>query len=171
MTSRGSASLPVVTAGLFGAASYRAKLVITIPISVVCLFWVKMRNTRCEQMFSAVPSNSDIARCIPRGNDVRGDAIRPRSGRGVLWLLPPSVRRGSCGLLPAPTRSQSAAAGSMATRRPVVQCVSTRTRSQRTQVVWDVAELPDHLGIIENAGGRITGATECDGADMILLAR
>jgi hypothetical protein len=46
MTSRGSASLPVVTAGLFGAASYRAKLVITIPISVVCLFWVIRVDSR-----------------------------------------------------------------------------------------------------------------------------
>src|SRR6266700_3094878 len=43
--------------------------------------------------------------------------------------------------------------------------------SQRTQVVGDVAEFPDHLGITENSGGRITGATECDGADMTLLVR
>jgi hypothetical protein len=49
---------------------------------------------------------------------VEGDAIRPRSGRGVLWLLRPSVRRRTCGLLPAPSRSQSAAAGATAARRP-----------------------------------------------------
>jgi hypothetical protein len=80
--------------------------------------WVKQRRTQCEHMFSALPSNSDIARCIPRGNDVDDDAIRPRSGRGALWLLLPSVRRRTCGLLPAPIRSQSAAAGSAAARRP-----------------------------------------------------
>jgi hypothetical protein len=46
-------------------------------------------------MFSGT-SNSDIARCIPRRNDVERDAIRPRSGRAVLWLLRPSVRRKTC---------------------------------------------------------------------------
>jgi hypothetical protein len=46
--------------------------------------------------------------------------------------------------------------------RSVVQCICTHAPSQRTQVVGDVAELPDHLGITENSGGRITGAAECD---------
>src|SRR5712672_548358 len=55
--------------------------------------------------------------------------------------------------------------------RSVVQCISTRAPSQRTQVVGDVAEFPDHLGITENSGGRIAGATECDRADMTLLVR
>src|ERR1700682_3177816 len=81
---------------------------------------VKLRKTQCEHMFSPLPSNSDIARCIPRGNDVEDDAIRPRSGRAVLRLLLPSVRRRTCGLLPRPIRSQSAAAGSTAARRTPV---------------------------------------------------
>src|SRR5882724_8808735 len=55
--------------------------------------------------------------------------------------------------------------------RSVAQCVITHAPSQRTQVVRDVAEFPDHLGITENSGGRIAGATECDGADMTLLVR
>ena len=55
MTSRGSASLPIVTAGLFGAASYRAKLVITIPISVVCLFWVHGTNPLRRSALRAKP--------------------------------------------------------------------------------------------------------------------
>ena len=54
----------------------------------------------------------------PRGNDVEDDAIRPRSNRAAPSLLRPSVRRRTCGLLPAPVRSQSAAAGSTAARRP-----------------------------------------------------
>src|SRR5712691_8951031 len=29
-----------------------------------CRCWVKLRRTRCEHMFSALPSNSDIARRI-----------------------------------------------------------------------------------------------------------
>src|ERR1700704_172260 len=45
-------------------------------------------------------------------------AIRPRSGRAARWLLRPSVRRRTCGLLRAPTRSQSDAAGSAAAPRP-----------------------------------------------------
>src|ERR1700704_1718356 len=98
-------------------------------------------------------------------------AIKPRSGRAVLWLLRPSVRRRTCGLLRAPTPSQSGAAGSAAAWRSVAQCVSTRAPSQCTQVAGDVAEFPDHLGITENSGGRIAGATECDGADMTLLVR
>jgi hypothetical protein len=84
---------------------------------VGCPSWVKLGRTQCEHMFSALLSNSDIARCIPRGNDVEDDAIRPRSGRAARWLLRPSVRRRTCGLLRAPTRSQSAAAGSAAARR------------------------------------------------------
>ena len=43
--------------------------------------------------------------------------------------------------------------------------------SQRTQVVRHVAELLDHLGVAEIAGGRITGAAERNGADVTLLAR
>src|SRR6266481_1168437 len=30
---------------------------------VSCRVWVRMRNTLCEQMFSASPPNSDIPRC------------------------------------------------------------------------------------------------------------
>ena len=37
--------------------------------------------------------------------------------------------------------------------------------SQSTQIIQHVAELPDYLGIAEIAGGRITGAAECDRAD------
>jgi hypothetical protein len=37
--------------------------------------------------------------------------------------------------------------------------------SQSTQIIQLVAELPDYLGIAEIAGGRITGAAECDRAD------
>src|SRR5713226_8187784 len=33
---------------------------------------------------------------------------------------------------------------------------------QRTQIIRHVAELSDHFGVAEIAGGRITGAAECD---------
>jgi hypothetical protein len=42
--------------------------------------------------------------------------------------------------------------------------------SQRAQVVRHIAELPDHLGIAEIAGGRITGATERDSTDVLGIA-
>jgi hypothetical protein len=66
--------------------------------------------------------------------------------------------------------NQSTAKSNRSFRSPAISVI-TRAPSQRTQVVGDVAEFPDHFGIIENAGGWITGATECDGADMTLLAR
>jgi hypothetical protein len=33
--------------------------------------------------------------------------------------------------------------------------------SQRTQIIWHLAELPDHFGIVEIACGRITSARKC----------
>jgi hypothetical protein len=51
-----------------------------------------------------------------------------------------------------------------------LQCINSFS-SQRTQVIWHIAELPDHLGIAEIAGGKITGAAERDGADVAFLAR
>jgi hypothetical protein len=43
------------------------------------------------------------------------------------------------------------------------------TGLQRTQIVRHVAELSDQLGVAEIAGGRITGAAECDRADMAYI--
>jgi hypothetical protein len=42
---------------------------------------------------------------------------------------------------------------------------------QRTQIIRHIAELPDHLGITEIAGSRVTRAAECDRADMTFLSR
>ena len=42
-------------------------------------------------------------------------------------------------------------------------CRSSPPASQ--SIIQHVAELPDYLGIAEIAGGRITGAAECDRAD------
>ena len=49
--------------------------------------------------------------------------------------------------------------------RSVAQCAARTLHHNALRSSGYVAELPDHLGIIENSGGRITGATECDGAD------
>jgi hypothetical protein len=39
-------------------------------------------------------------------------------------------------------------------------------RSQRTQIIRHIAELSDHLGIAEIARSRVTGAAECDRAEV-----
>src|SRR5258706_2269237 len=39
--------------------------------------WVKLRRTQCEHMFSALPSNSDIARCIRHVSKVPNSDIVP----------------------------------------------------------------------------------------------
>src|ERR1700730_8073833 len=43
-----------------------------------------------------------------------------------------------------------------------VPTLSLQARSQRAQIIRHIAELSDHLGVAEIAGGRITGAAECD---------
>ena len=70
-------------------------------LSGPCLSWVKLRRTQCEHMFSALPSNSDIARCsrhfafVPTP-DILGAAV-VASGRDVNRVvaahLPPTEPR------------------------------------------------------------------------------
>src|SRR5216684_1127960 len=43
--------------------------------------WVKLRRTQCEHMFSALPSNSDIARRIRHVSKVKNGSVRARAAR------------------------------------------------------------------------------------------
>jgi hypothetical protein len=68
-----------------------------------CPSWVKLRRTRCEHMFSALPSNSDIARRsrhvsnVPKAEALDWTIILPLSQLGGLhgaqWSRSPDLKR------------------------------------------------------------------------------
>src|ERR1700676_4021993 len=53
----------------------------------ICLKWVKLRRTRYEHMFSALPSNSDIARHSRHVSNVPSTDYPAKYASGVVDLL------------------------------------------------------------------------------------
>src|ERR1700681_3877274 len=58
-----------------------------------CPRWVKLRRTQCEHMFSALPSNSDIARCSRHVSNVPNPEV---AGRWTAPGAPKSEIQFSC---------------------------------------------------------------------------